>query len=164
MLGIIYTEMNRRYNYDYENIYDSCNKFKKKFDVFNYINDGDKLGIQKDGSIYIDRATMTQAISRWFSGQNRNCVIKSLEKSINEYVIFLRLVHTMIITNRAICNRPKITKLTEDVFKINNALLCGLDALEHTYKEDRNIVSKLKALKGNIDYRNTLLQDSIACS
>lgn len=162
MLGIIYTEMNRKYKYDYENIYQSCNKFMKKFEVLEYVNPGDKLGIQTDGSIYINRANMVQSVTRWFSGQNRTDVVKTLEKYINEYIIFLRLIHTMVITNKQLCNQPKITKLTKDVTKINETLLHGLDVIQHTYKGDIDIVSKLKILKSNIDYRNILIHDGLA--
>lgn len=162
MLGIIYTEMNRRYKYDYENIYQSCSKFMKRFEVLEYVNNGDKLGIYTDGSIYINRANMAQSVSRWLSGQNRKDVISTLEKYINEYIIFLRLIHTMVISNRKICERPEITKLIKDVTKINTTLLHGLDTLHNTYNGDIEIVSKLKILKSNIDYRNTLIQDSVA--
>ena len=114
--------------------------FKKKLDIFQNIQIGDKIGKYQNGDYYIVPAGYMQTFWRYWYQENRNNTWVYLDEDFTEFVKYLDKILLKINLNAF------YKSCILDVMSFVNKIIQGLYNLKQTYIDTKKIVSKIDSI------------------
>jgi hypothetical protein len=116
---------------------DNINNYQKKFNVLQKISFYDKIYIDDDGMLFIQKKTPWRYINRKMNNQNRTRLADYLSININEYIKNIELLVNLFDAHN------DIKKILENVIIYITGILGGIVNLRNYYnlKNDANKIS-----------------------
>ncbi len=116
---------------------DNINSYQKKFCVLQNLSSYDKIGIDDDDKLYIQKKTPWRYINRKMNNQNRTRLAEYLSKNINEYIKNIELLVNLFDSHK------DIKKILENGIVYITGILGGIVYLRNYYnlKNDANKIS-----------------------
>ncbi len=116
---------------------DNINSYQKKFCVLQNLSSYDKIGIDDDDKLYIQKKTPWRYINRKMNNQNRTRLAEYLSTNINEYIKNLELLVNLFDSHK------DIKKILENGIVYITGILGGIVYLRNYYnlKNDANKIS-----------------------
>ena len=164
--GIITMELirNKRVLYDFHDMMKTFERFKIELKSLTTLNVGDKLGFDKDDTMYSDVNDKFQHVRRWYNNQDRDTSMLKLTKKLKEYYILIEMVVTSLrCTNKLFLrvNNDIFMKFFLEIMEMNIKYITGLNNLCETYKKDEEYVSGLNKLIDVLRKKNKQLRIGI---
>ena len=116
---------------------DNINSYQKKFCVLQNLSSYDKIGIDDNDILYIQKKTPWRYINRKMNNQNRTRLAEYLSKNINEYIKNIELLVNLFDSHK------HIKKILENAILYITGILGGIVYLRNYYnlKNDANKIS-----------------------
>ena len=111
--------------------------FKRKFQVFEDIEVGDKIYQNtEDDLLYLDKKSFYQGIVRIWKGENRSYTMIYLNALFDKYIQFLKAINEFIERD----NRATLEDIIAHVIELNVSILSGLETLMETYGDYAELI------------------------
>lgn len=127
--------------------------FITKFQVITDLKENEKLIIY-DEKIYLDNNfKMLQPFTRWWNNYNRNQVVHFIKEEMSTYLSFLEFVREAykdVKTSRHYSN--ELYNIYKKHLQFIGLFIKGINAMMVTYKDDEDIVDKLKKINEYLNY------------
>ncbi len=116
---------------------DNINSYQKKFCVLQNLSSYDKIGIDDNDILYIQKKTPWRYINRKMNNQNRTRLAEYLSTNINEYIKNIELLVNLFDSHK------HIKKILENAILYITGILGGIVYLRNYYnlKNDANKIS-----------------------
>ena len=125
----------------------SFDEHKENLSVYLQLEDGEKIGKDKDEKYYKFTNSYAQLAMRYWYGENREKTIEYLDKDLGDYISFLdRLVSKIEQDILGVYNR-----IGKSVKEYNSDLIQGLYVLKETYNNQTWTTSDKKRVVAKID-------------
>lgn len=139
----------KKYNIDVESIKKTYYEFQNKFKHFIKISVNDKIYVDEQDIIQLDKYSYMQSVKRWYYSNNRYNSIEKLEKNIDDLFIFKNMLSECFLQNFNYC-KMEIISILLDVNKLFKSILDSVGILLETYKNDKEISKKIKEIRYEI--------------
>ena len=146
-----------KYHFDLTDMARTLTNLRIKIDDMRRLEVGDKIAFNAEGVIVIHKASYTQPIIRWLSGESRGLASEVLMKHLDEFCIFLKM---MLVSRPTMYSNKDYISLWEQSYAVLKNTINGLDKLLVTYKHDSVYCDKLEPHKKCL---NSLLGSFESC-
>jgi hypothetical protein len=139
----------KKYIIDILSLKKTLDEFKNKFKNLIDISLNDKIYFDDSNVVQIDKSSYIQSLKRWYYSNNRNNTINKMTENVEEIFIFKNMIQEFILQNYIHLKLDLICIIFEINSLLNN-IYNSLNILSQTYKNDYNILSKIKNLEKKI--------------
>lgn len=133
-----------KYHFDLTDMTRTLTNLRIKIDDMRRLEVGDKIAFNSEGIMVIHKASYTQPIIRWLSGESRGLASEVLIKHLDDFGVFLKM---MLVSRPTMYGNKDYTSLWEQCFAMLKNILHGLSTLLITYKNDSVYCDKLEPYK-----------------
>lgn len=133
-----------KYHFDLTDMARTLTNLRIKIDDMRRLEVGDKIAFNSEGVMVIHKASYTQPIIRWLSGESRGLASEVLMKHLDEFCIFLKM---MLVSRPAMFSGRDYIALWEQCLAVLKTIIHGLGTLLITYKNDSVYCDKLEPYK-----------------
>lgn len=137
---------------DYDIVKNGHDKYVDFFSPLLELKEGDKINIYNN-TIYISNNSWLQSMERWYYSQSRQYSLNILEKTFDEYIMF---ISTLIQAVKKETSLESIYKsIFSEITSNNIKLSVSLIELSKTYQNDITIVKRYNEIRNKLIFENT---------
>jgi len=130
---------------------DNINSYQKKFCVLQKMSSYDKIGIDDNDMLYIQKKTPWRYIFRKINNQNRTRLSEYLLTNINEYIKNIEILVNLFDSN------SEINKILENIIIYITGILGGIVYLRNYYNLKNNANNISMALESANNRLNAVM-------
>jgi len=125
-----------------DNYKTTMDNIKKRISLFKDLTENEKIGKDEEtGEYYIDKYTMTQKLSRWWYGENREKTVEYIKEEFKVFSEFLDIVYQDL---NQYSNKFLILDFIKgEIFIFIDEIIPGLHSLKKTYGSYDPIINEV---------------------